>query len=210
MQRTASEFADMEITRDEINKAEYENARLHISCSVLDNCLSTLKHETMYYPSRIRQLIENDPEDVQSLHELVDYYKSLFTLLSAQAMEQVEYNVKNDDFLRQYLLELLTSGHEHPSVQVDCQPDTPYATCLIELSDVTYDTVLHRNLFTPLTCDVKYLLCRQIVREMGEVTNLRACGISAKESPSGHLLIVAVLPKNDKLAKGLEMLEKRN
>ena len=61
----------MEMTEDELHKAEYENGRLHVSCSVLDNCLSTLKHETMYYPSRIRQLVENDPSDVQSLHEWV-------------------------------------------------------------------------------------------------------------------------------------------
>lgn len=110
MRRTAAETYDMEMTEDELHKVEYENGRLHVSCSVLDNCLSTLKHETMYYPSRIRQLVENDSSDVQSLHELVDYYKSLYTMLSAQAMEQVELNVKNDKFLRQYLFSLLTSG----------------------------------------------------------------------------------------------------
>ena len=194
MQRTASEFADMEITRDEINKAEYENARLHISCSVLDNCLSTLKHETMYYPSRIRQLIENDPEDVQSLHELVDYYKSLYTLLSAQAMEQVEYNVKNDKFLRQYLFDLLTAGVGKVEVRVEDLKDSSYAVCWVEMLEVAYDEQLHHQLFTPLTHDMKYLLCRQIVREIGEVTYLRGCGISAKSSASGKLMIEIVLP----------------
>ena len=64
---------------DELHRAEYENDKLHISNSVLDNCLSTLKHETMYYPSRIRQLIDSQPDDVDSLKELVDYYKSLYS-----------------------------------------------------------------------------------------------------------------------------------
>lgn len=196
MRRTAAETYDMEMTEDELHKAEYENGRLHVSCSVLDNCLSTLKHETMYYPSRIRQLVENDPSDVQSLHELVDYYKSLYTMLSAQAMEQVELNVKNDKFLRQYLFDLLTSGAGKVEVRVEDLPDSPYAVCRVEMQEVDYDEQLHHRLFTPLTHDLKYLLCRQIVREIGEVTNLRGCGISARSSAAGKLMIEIVLPKS--------------
>lgn len=196
MRRTAAETYDMEMTEDELHKAEYENGRLHVSCSVLDNCLSTLKHETMYYPSRIRQLVENDPSDVQSLHELVDYYKSLYTMLSAQAMEQVELNVKNDKFLRQYLFDLLTSGAGIVEVRVEDLPDSPYAVCRVEMQEVDYDEQLHHRLFTPLTHDMKYLVCRQIVREIGEVTNLRGCGISARSSAAGKLMIEIVLPKS--------------
>ena len=196
MRRTAAETYDMEMTEDELHKAEYENGRLHVSCSVLDNCLSTLKHETMYYPSRIRQLVENDPSDVQSLHELVDYYKSLYTMLSAQAMEQVELNVKNDKFLRQYLFDLLTSVAGIVEVRVEDLPDSPYAVCRVEMQEVDYDEQLHHRLFTPLTHDMKYLLCRQIVREIGEVTNLRGCGISARSSAAGKLMIEIVLPKS--------------
>lgn len=196
MRRTAAETYDMEMTEDELHKAEYENGRLHVSCSVLDNCLSTLKHETMYYPSRIRQLVENDPSDVQSLHELVDYYKSLYTMLSAQAMEQVELNVMNDKFLRQYLFDLLTSGAGKVEVRVEDLPDSPYAVCRVEMLEVDYDEQLHHRLFTPLTHDMKYLLCRQIVREIGEVTNLRGCGISARSSAAGKLMIEIVLPKS--------------
>lgn len=85
-----NEATNIEMAEDELHRAEYENGKLHIANSVLDNCLSTLKHETMYYPSRIRQLIDSTPEDVTSLQELVDYYKAIYTMLSAQAMEQVE------------------------------------------------------------------------------------------------------------------------
>ena len=50
--------SDIELLEDEVRCVEYENERLYISNSILDNCLSTLKHETMYYPSRIRQLVD--------------------------------------------------------------------------------------------------------------------------------------------------------
>lgn len=208
MRRTAAETYDMEMTEDELHKAEYENGRLHVSCSVLDNCLSTLKHETMYYPSRIRQLVENDPSDVQSLHELVDYYKSLYTMLSAQAMEQVELNVNNDKFLRQYLFDLLTSGAGKVEVRVEDLPDSPYAVCRVEMQEVDYDEQLHHRLFTPLTHDMKYLLCRQIVREIGEVTNLRGCGISARSSAAGKLMIEIVLPKSMAQENPLELFHR--
>ena len=39
---------------------------------------------------------------VTSLHELVDYYKSIYNMLSAQAMEQVESTVKCDRDLLNY------------------------------------------------------------------------------------------------------------
>lgn len=139
--------------------------------------------------SRIRQLVENDPSDVQSLHELVDYYKSLYTMLSAQAMEQVELNVKGDKFLRQYLFDaLLTSGAGKVEVRVEDLPDSPYAVCRVEMQEVDYDEQLHHRLFTPLTHDMKYC-CRQIVREIGEVTNLHVVGISARSSAAGKLAI---------------------
>ena len=37
---------------------------------ILDNCLSTLKHETMYYPSRIRQLVDEPDGQLEAIDEL--------------------------------------------------------------------------------------------------------------------------------------------
>ena len=51
-----------------------------------------------------------------------------------------------------------------------------------------------RNLFTPFTKDKDFLVCRQIVREMGELTNLRACGIISKCSEEGKLIITITMP----------------
>jgi len=196
--------ADNQLLEDELRRVRFENDRLHVSNSVLDNCLSTLKHETMYYPSRIRQLIEASPDDVASLKELVDYYKSIYLMLSAQAMEQVETNLKCDAALKDYLFRLiqetvkdLAKAHGIAITQVKQEiktVHTAYATCQFVFSGLRYDDSLHHLLFTPLTVDMRFLVCRQIVREMGETTNLRGCGIQAKPSDDGFLVIEVVLP----------------
>lgn len=196
--------ADNQLLEDELRRVRFENDRLHVSNSVLDNCLSTLKHETMYYPSRIRQLIEASPDDVASLKELVDYYKSIYLMLSAQAMELVETNLKCDAALKDYLFRLiqetvkdLAKAHGIAITQVKQEiksVHTAYATCQFVSSGLRYDDSLHHLLFTPLTVDMRFLVCRQIVREMGETTNLRGCGIQAKPSDDGFLVIEVVLP----------------
>jgi len=195
---STDKMAGNQLLEDEVRRVKFETDKLHVSNSVLDNCLSTLKHETMYYPSRIRQLIEDDPADVISLRELVDYYKSLYSMLSMQAMEQVEANVKFDFFLLDYLFDLLRSVSKQVSRQISVLPTTrpnqAYAVCRIEMKDIVYDDTAHHLLFTPLTSDLKFLLCRQIVREIGEVTNLRGCGIQARPSEAGKLMIEIVLP----------------
>lgn len=196
--------ADNQLLEDELRRVRFENDRLHVSNSVLDNCLSTLKHETMYYPSRIRQLIEASPDDVASLKELVDYYKSIYLMLSAQAMEQVETNLKCDAALKDDLFRLIQEtvkdlAKAHGIAITQVKPEiksvhTAYATCQFIFSGLRYDDSLHHLLFTPLTVDMRFLVCRQIVREMGETTNLRGCGIQAKPSDEGFLLIEVVLP----------------
>lgn len=189
-----NEATNIEMAEDELHRAEYENGKLHIANSVLDNCLSTLKHETMYYPSRIRQLIDSTPEDVTSLQELVDYYKAIYTMLSAQAMEQVEGTVKCDADLLAYLKKLITGGVKNFTYQ-EATSSSAYVTCQYILHDIPFDATRHPHLFTPLTSDMKYLVARQIVREIGEATNLRGCGILAKPSSDGKLMIEIVLPE---------------
>ena len=197
--------ADNLLLEDELRRVRFENDRLHVSNSVLDNCLSTLKHETMYYPSRIRQLIEASPDDVASLKELVDYYKSIYLMLSAQAMEQVETNLKCDAALKDDLFRLIQEtvkdlAKAHGIAITQVKPEiksvhTAYATCQFVFPGLRYDDSWHHLLFTPLTVDMRFLVCRQIVREMGETTNLRGCGIQAKPSDEGFLLIEVVLPE---------------
>ena len=172
-QQTNIEMAD-----DELRRAELENANLHVANSVLDNCLSTLKHETMYYPSRIRQLV--DAGDMQSLTEVAAYYRDLYGILIQQATSQVEriklhihpvelygQKVLGDENLLHYLFELIRGEKQEArgeKLEVKAEvKDDKYVVFSIPLT----------TRLSPLTS----LLIRQIVRDHGEATARRGCGI---------------------------------
>ena len=81
---------ETETLTDERAKLDYEQSRLYIQNQILDNCLSTIKHESMYYPSRIKLLAEKMGDgDIDQFAELVQYYHRIYTLLCSQADEQV-------------------------------------------------------------------------------------------------------------------------
>lgn len=83
---------------DEAKKVRFEEERLYVMNQILDNCLSTIKHETMYYPARAKQLVENilshtdDAERLIELNDLLNYYKEVYMLLYQQAEHQLEQN----------------------------------------------------------------------------------------------------------------------
>ena len=85
---------------DDLARMDFEQNRLHVQNQILDNCLSTIKHESMFYPSRIRILAEKmQDDDIAQLSELVQYYRHVYTLLCRQADEQVS----QPGFKRQYI-----------------------------------------------------------------------------------------------------------
>ena len=84
--RFESGFRDIEQIEEESERIRYEENRLHVSNLILDNCLSTLKHETVWYPNRIVQLVESG--NVADMQELVDYYREIFGILSQYALSQ--------------------------------------------------------------------------------------------------------------------------
>ena len=95
--RTERLRMNIEMKEDEQRRVQAEAEAVHVQNMVLDNCLSTIKHETMYYPSRIRQIAVNlqrtaelTAEDIASLAELTSYYKEVFTLLSSCATTLLE------------------------------------------------------------------------------------------------------------------------
>lgn len=88
----------LEMKQDEARRAEAERNRVHVQNMIMDNCLSTIKHETMYYPSRIQNLLmKNDigenQEARRDVAELMQYYKDVFTMLYECAMKQLERSV---------------------------------------------------------------------------------------------------------------------
>ena len=80
---------ELELKQDEARRAEAERNRIHVQNMILDNCLSTIKHETMYYPNRIKDLLARQEVD-SDVYDLIHYYKEVFTLLSECAMKQLE------------------------------------------------------------------------------------------------------------------------
>lgn len=89
---------ELELKQDEQHRAEADRNRIHVQNMILDNCLSAIKHETMYYPTRIKQLLQTSTAefgktqkiDIKSISELLHYYKEVFTVLSQCAMKQLE------------------------------------------------------------------------------------------------------------------------
>lgn len=77
-------FNDLNQLATESDCMKHEQEQLHVNSMVLDNCLSTLKHETVWYPNRIVQLA--DSGDVAQMSELVCYYRDIFGILSQQAL----------------------------------------------------------------------------------------------------------------------------
>lgn len=98
--KLATKFQDIETAEDEKRKALWEDNLLHVQNLVLDNCLSTIKHETIYYPHKIKQLIgklrqnglapDEERDTVVAIEELIAYYKGIFTILSQCASRQLE------------------------------------------------------------------------------------------------------------------------
>jgi len=171
--RERMQLDNLELADDELRRVELEGSKLHVANSVLDNCLSALKHETMYYPSHIRQLV--DKGDISSLSEVTLYYRELYGMLSTQAMrqvEQVKMHVSRTTFLghpvlgNENMLRYLADILKPQSVEVQ-QKDDHYIVFTITRQE-------------PLS-EIDYLRCRQIVRDHGDATHRRACGLSVKE-----------------------------
>lgn len=91
-------YSDIELMQDNARRTEFEENQLHVQNLVLDNCLSTIKHETVYYPNRIKQIADsiNGTQDAEIrrrlgvMDELVSYYKDVFALLASCAARQLD------------------------------------------------------------------------------------------------------------------------
>lgn len=204
-QRQQQQQEKMEMTTDEIARCRQEEEALHVSNAVLDNCLSALKHETMYYPSRIRQLI--DAGQAEALPEVVAYYRELYGILSLQAtrqtehtrlhLQRLEHGILGDKVLVDYLFELLRkqSGQKKLQLTTEASPDGRYTLCTVPMPALRLDERQAATLFTPTGVEnIPYLLCRQIVRDHGEATNRRGCAIRA-EVRGGGTVVVITLPR---------------
>ena len=140
---------------EEIAALRQENERLHVTSSITDNQLSTVKHETMYYPSRILQLISsNAPQE--EISNAIEYYRELCLMLTSKVLKQKPMNSDTLQELRDFLQLLIKRHKEDPLTEEQVS-----------------------RLFTIDTPHTDYLVMRQIMREIGEITHNRNSGITA-------------------------------
>jgi signal transduction histidine kinase len=83
-------------TEETEQRWRFEHDRLYVMNQILDNSLSTIKHETMYFPSRIKQMADDmqqkgfDAVTQRNLLDLVTYYRHIYMLLYEQAQRQTD------------------------------------------------------------------------------------------------------------------------
>ena len=92
----AREYRNFDELVEESRRISYEENILHVQNQVMDNCLSMIKHETIYYPNRIRELVgcivksESVSYDkIVAMRELMDYYGSVYGILTNCAAKQL-------------------------------------------------------------------------------------------------------------------------
>ena len=132
-------YLDIELAQDEARRASYEENMLHVQNLVLDNCLSTIKHETIYYPNRIRQIAERmlqnnvqqegtELTQLTDMAELVSYYKDIFTILASCAARQLdEVTFRRSEIhvdtlvgsIRKYYKKITRKLIDYPSLEIE-------------------------------------------------------------------------------------------
>ena len=189
-----------ELAKDALHRQTMECDRLYVSNSVVDNCLSSLKHETMYYPSRIRQVLDGGEltqEGLVSLRELANYYRMLYTALINQTVHTRYRICSMDEILTMmnYLFAILKRKNGGVPPQ---RSTTPYGNSYVQLTatlDRCTERVDSHKLFTPYTDDFDYLVCCQIMRDIGDFTGMRASGIQAYYDADARLVIKLFVPQ---------------
>ncbi len=217
-QELDEEILKTKLNEDELKKLQLELQNLYVSNMVLNNCFSTLKHETVYYPNRILNLINikgNDSAgskryedvDMQDLRELVHYYRDIYFMFSQQAVQQVEHVRLNHLVMLDYLMEILQARFKfNPQDVRTTTRDDGYIVLTIPISqsnsssytcnsrqEVATNNVDSTSYFTPSIENIPMLICRQIVREHAEATNHFGCGIDIKRSLGGGKEVVITL-----------------
>ena len=195
------------LAEDGLRRAEYEDNQLYVSNNVTDNSLSTLKHETMYYPNRIKQLIEGGEPNLQAVDEVAEYYKEIYGILTLQAQSQTSQlhyhlsqvdiagqEVRGDADMIKYLFDILKRQNAGEPLDITAAAEGMYVRVKVLMSHLRISADEAKELFTPAEGHIPYLICRQIVRDHGDATGRRGCGISADIAESGETEIIIILP----------------
>lgn len=155
MGRVENVYRDIETVEDDERRARHEENRLHVQNMVLDNCMSTIKHETVYYPNRIKQLVEHleQRDERMQMKELVNYYKVVFTTLVGCASRQLEeVTFRRSEVKASELLHRAAAYHAKrcrtcsgiPQPTVEATDDT--VLCDVSLTDFLFEQLVDASL----------------------------------------------------------------
>lgn len=173
----AQKYRDIESAQDDARRAIREENQLHVQNLVLDNCLSTIKHETIYYPNRIKQIIdklntrqagENEREQVEAMSELISYYKDIFTLLSSCAARQLEEitfrrGVVKADELADYAARYIKRAGKRLPYRVELRTEAEHVSMLGDVIQLKF--MLENLIDEALSCEMEGLLELRIYKE---------------------------------------------
>lgn len=205
---------------DSIRKVSYERDRLYVCNNILENCLSAIKHETMYYPARINQYVsscddsEMNSTQLNALNDIVSYYRELYFALCEQIHKQTNVpvitcavlnladlisvdpvSVYGDRLVLDMLFNILRKKNLSKSPRYVIRGKEHGMVVLAALMEnVRFPENGANSLFAAGVDNIPYMLCRQIIRELENVTNCFGCGIKA-ENDNGRLVLLITLPR---------------
>ncbi len=177
LRRSKLEDYREELSIDEKNslveQLSYENESMHIANNIITNGLSAIKHETMYYPSRIANLLKTE-SDIQEVSELAMFYEQLYTTLSQQLSGQklssgiklqmisIDNNtrIKTDEDLFSYMKLQLKKFLDTKSLNIHAERNGQYTDLIIDAPNLT-----DADCFSPESRNIPMLISRQIMRD---------------------------------------------
>lgn len=216
--------AKIQAQQDCLKRMSYENNKFYISNNITENCLSTIKHETMYYPSRIYNYIASTDESstsngIETLSSLISYYKELYSILLEQVHRQInnlpferktvkipvctseEMNTIGDETLVYYLFKILKTVNGNVAPQYTVFPEGVYLHIQAVISNLNKELTETPNQFIPEKANIPFLIMRQIVRETNSAVNLCKGGINAVKGDSENLTLTITLPYRTEIRK---------
>lgn len=199
---SAQHEAQTQALDDELRRLTLEEERLHVESQVLECSLSTLKHETMYYPARLRQLLLQDQPAM--MREVAAYYGELYGQLCRMANRQagtarlhiapLDHGILADRNLLDYLLEIIRKETHQKELHIDYSP-LEGRTVMLTISIPPLTPQQGQNLFSFDQANYLWQTARQIVRDIGEATGRHRCGISAETTPQGSFIKIIIPAK---------------
>ena len=207
-------------TEEKVQRQRFEHDRLYVMNQILAGSLSTIKHETMYFPSRIKQMAA-EGNNWSSLHELVTYYRHIYMLLYEQAQRQTDQTllrlqpvalgdlfayarsqgiecpqtnvwVKGDEKLLRLLIDQINAVKSaNLTLEVKHLNSMCYIICNVEGEKLTSEQL--SDLFSPQTERLEYLVMREIVREHDAACGHPGLRLGAENAEQGYRIFFSLM-----------------